>query len=305
MLLSVLSPNLFNLIFMKLLSTAPIVFLSCGSALAQNNPCLTLGVQTGVFNGGTLPLSSSQWNQLAPSVSDPDTSFFYSPTMRQGNGSFTEISVMIPLGSMKPLNGKLQPMGGVTLGIGTGPFSGTSWSRYNEFPYDTLISSQTGQQYFIDSINWKYQSKEYTASAVMIGLKIMLQTTLQKRWSMSFGGAVRYGFSYDRKVTATRGESSYYESITPYYSQTMYSGSSESQSTKGPASSLFWVSAPVEVNYRLGKRKHWQYMSLAIEGSIGSRTYWISGYGSATSLTYSAAVGLKYNFIKPHSTPYI
>ncbi len=85
---------------------------------------------------------------------------------------------------------------------------GTSFDKsfYKEYdqPFDTLISTQTGQEYLIDTFSRTDYSIRYRSSILCLDISYLLRYNPAARWNVYAGAGIRAGMSIENKLTIDR-----------------------------------------------------------------------------------------------------
>lgn len=131
------------------------------------------------------------------------------------------------------------------------------------FPYDTLTSSQTGEQYYLDSTTWKSYSMYHSSEQIRLDASLVYRTNAEARWSLFTGIGTMIGFAFNSVANI-----SYHESYTTGgYQTSSYSTNnyvSETHSTKNYLSTSLYI--PLGIDFRIGKnREFWKRIHLLYE----------------------------------------
>jgi hypothetical protein len=215
--------------------------------------------------------------------------------------------VAISIRNARPKN-DFQKYGQLRLGISTnrGQDFGWNYNKQTNFKVDTLASTATNQQYFIDSIvttndgitNW-YQD---------IGMQVaaMFSTNTKGRWSLYAGFAMAFGGSLYNKYAVS--SSSAYYITAPYMgansnnSNWGYGGRSSynytSQTKDMPSRRTMSVATPIGVQFRIGKRRDIaKHLRMNYEFSPSVTSISIAGVANAgRAVSADHMLGLVYAF---------
>jgi hypothetical protein len=161
-------------------------------------------------------------------------------------------------------------------------------SFYESAPYDTLTSSQTGQQTFIDSSHTKSYDMNHSNQQIRLDGAMIFRMFPEKRWSIHTGLGASVGMSY-RSNTEIR----YWESTSissgDYYEE---NGISESFKNKNSVGASLYI--PFGVDFGIGKkREFWMPFHLYAETRPSLNINSINGIGTSFSPGMSSAVGLR------------
>ncbi len=172
--------------------------------------------------------------------------------------------------------------------------------RIDRTPYDTLTSSQTGQQTFIDSIYRQSYQMDYRFQQVSLDVSLLFRTNPASRWSAYSGIGFTGGVSIKAETEIHYGTSRDEESRNDqrdYYS--FYDDADESRSEYHTNDSRLAMSVyvPVGVNFRLGKKKEfWQRLHAFVEMRPGVHFVNVPELGNFTSGYFQQGFGLRAAF---------
>ena len=198
----------------------------------------------------------------------------------------------------EPLNGFLrQPVLRVGFTYMNTSNLGAVFSRYTTTPYDTLTSSQTGNQVFVDSvfnqnINMNYQTQQLRLDGALI-----FQTSDKYRFSFHTGIGVSLGTAISSRTTINYWEEKYTsnnggESFSYY---TYGEGSAmKTETFKNKNGFAFTGYIPVGFNVRLGKnREFWKHLNVYAEMRPGLYVTAIPELATQTNFGLTSNLGLK------------
>ena len=187
------------------------------------------------------------------------------------------------------------PKGTLRIGISNvhSELLNTSGFNYEGYVVDTLISSQTGQMYYVDSTISNYYNGNYSNDQLRLDAAYIFEVNAGKRWAFHAGLGLSIGMSY-RSTTTLRAE----EYIQPYSG---YEGTSNTQNIESESYGNFMVMGgsayiPLGINFKLGnKREFWKPFVIYNEfrptiqlNSIPNNTVKLNvGFGSTLGLRYN------------------
>ena len=187
------------------------------------------------------------------------------------------------------------PKGTLRIGISNvhSELLNTSGFNYEGYVVDTLISSQTGQMYYVDSTISNYYNGNYSNDQLRLDAAYIFEVNAGKRWAFHAGLGLSIGMSY-RSTTTLRAE----EYIQPYSG---YEGTSNTQNIESESYGNFMVMGgsayiPLGINFKLGnKREFWKPFVIYNEfrptiqlNSIPNNTVKFNvGFGSTLGLRYN------------------
>lgn len=158
-------------------------------------------------------------------------------------------------------------------------------------PYDTLVSTQTGQMYFIDSSNMRNMSMSYNTDQIGLDLSMVYRTDPSARWSLHGGIGVLLSYSFNATTSI------YYHSVS---SISNYSGNTygeviyeyEHFRNKGFISPTVYL--PLGIDFRVGKnRDFWNRIHLFYELRPSISFAFISEYGDLLRVNLTNGLGLR------------
>lgn len=163
-------------------------------------------------------------------------------------------------------------------------------SFYESAPYDTLTSSQTGAQSFVDSSYSKSYEMNYSNQQVRLDGALIFRMFSEKRWSLQAGLGASFGMSYRATTSLRYWESSSINSNTlSYYNE---SGKSETFQNKNSLGASLYI--PLGVDFCIGKkREFFMPFHLYAETRPSLNINSINGIGTSFSPGMSSAVGLR------------
>lgn len=171
------------------------------------------------------------------------------------------------------------------------------FSRYTTLPYDTLTSSQTGEQYFLDSIYDEGLSMRYSAQQLRLETSLIFRTDPLKRWSLYAGVGMTFGISYmatttiDYRISSSLSSSNFQS----YYSTNDYQEKQEYFMNETNWSSSFFI--PMGVDFCLGKkREFWKRMHVYYEMKPSITYTSIPELKRITNVNMINSFGLKVSF---------
>lgn len=248
-------------------------------ALAQEtkpeNRSVEIAILSGFGNSYSVGLSNDTWSKHTPGFVIPTDSLGY----QQNSDLFYAIGERA---SFLPVNSyvlgsvhvsyrnafldakKIRSSAGIVFGSGIGYQSSQSWTKNEVFTIDTLTSSQTGQQYPVDSTHNQTIGRSYSANEFMVGVSHFFQTDPSRRFSLYLGINASYGFSVNSRVYT-------YESNWSSVDPNIGSGNSYENKfelvelSDAPKAHSLALQVPVELSYRPWKNgKALQGLSVAL-----------------------------------------
>ena len=288
----------------SILSIGALLFASCLLNAQGSTPKVNyeLGISTGLTSSTNSNLDDV-WSKLDSDFISPsqDDSFYYYNNYHYLLSS----SVWNVNFSIKPNVGeqKLKPVFRFSYQYSNGLYAQESWFKNSEYPYDTLTSSNNGQQYYIDSILYKGLNRYYTSNLHQISVGVLIERGVKKRFTFYTGFEVGIGITSGNKITTSDYESysfrgypehkSYQAYNNNYYSNYSSNRSEKRQATLGSISS----NIPLGVKFTLGKKDNFLSRTmLYYEISGGTNVYFNSQIGAINQFYLKNLFGLKYTF---------
>ena len=137
------------------------------------------------------------------------------------------------------------------------------FGRFQEWsgPYDTLVSSQTGQQYYVDTVRMRSVSAYWGADVLALDGAYMLQTDLTRRWSFYGGIGLQAGILFNQELQLSRMETFSETGMT--YEMDVELEQRNYRMNTGFSSTVYM---PLGIDFRIGKKRPlWQQVHLVYE----------------------------------------
>jgi hypothetical protein len=128
-------------------------------------------------------------------------------------------------------------------------------------PYDTLVSTQTGQVFYTDTSRMHSMSGFWGADVLALDASYLLQTDPSRRWSFYGGIGLQAGLLFNQQIQLTRmeifSESGLSNTMDVQVEQRSY------RMNTGLSSTLY---LPLGIDFRVGKKRPlWQQVHLVYE----------------------------------------
>jgi hypothetical protein len=127
-----------------------------------------------------------------------------------------------------------------------------------ESPYDTLVSQQTGQEYYVDSITEKRYYAEYFSDILLLEMSAIWRTKAQKRWAFFGGVGIGAGLSLNANTEIAYTRRAWLQTSSKedfsYPNYTNNNQEFELESFRNKTSSFYTVFFPLGIEWRLGKK---------------------------------------------------
>ncbi|MFM2135218.1 MAG: hypothetical protein RL021_618 [Bacteroidota bacterium] len=174
--------------------------------------------------------------------------------------------------------------------------------REERFPYDTLISTQTGTQYYTDSVHYEQYRFTYGNRQLRVDGNLLFRLHPEKRWVLQGGIGMSLGYSYSSTCELeyrTRDDAG---GGYGYFGPSWYSGAydqignQQKDREEFENSNVFGggIYVPLGLDFRVGKRRDfWKPIHFYFESRPGIEFNAIPGKGLQVSVSSSAGFGLR------------
>ncbi|AEV31821.1 hypothetical protein Oweho_0808 [Owenweeksia hongkongensis DSM 17368] len=164
---------------------------------------------------------------------------------------------------------KLSPQLRIGLTYTNGVSLYSNYWNEDRFAYDTLTSSRTGNQTFVDSVNYDSYDMNYHSDNIVLDVSLIFRTNPAARWSFYGGVGVMGGMAINANTIIYHYNNSYIENQNDdQYFERQYSDSSldEMETVRNDNSFLVSGYIPMGVDFRLGKKRElWKRTHLFFE----------------------------------------
>jgi hypothetical protein len=209
-----------------------------------------------------------------------------------GRGNFSSVQLGLTF--------KNHPNALLRVGLSNMGVSGlqNSYSKQDYFPYDTLTSSLTGEQTFIDSVSSQSYFMNHSSRQIRLDAALIFRTDASARWSLFAGIGASLGVNYNATTYISYYRNSYINSQngTSYnYGYNNGSEKTESFTTKNYLTTTAYI--PMGVDFRIGKNKvFWKRLHLYYEIKPSISMTQIPALRTMTTVNMTQALGLKVSF---------
>lgn len=169
-----------------------------------------------------------------------------------------------------------------------------TYGRDENYPYDTLVSTQTGEPIYVDSNVSRYLQMEHYCEELRFDVSYQIQTNPDARFCFHVGLGGGIGLNFNSKTLISYSE--YYSINATYYGRhgQIYS---EQESIRNNAFANATVFLPIGGSFRISKAKpFWNQLSLFSELRPSLYFAKIRNYGILWQPSNSVLIGLKYKF---------
>jgi hypothetical protein len=152
------------------------------------------------------------------------------------------------------------------LGVGYSFDTYLQTNAYKEehFAYDTLVSMQTSQMYFIDSVSTSSTNAYGTVDYVSFDASLVYRTNAEKRWSFYGGLGLNFALGFNNIVNVGSSKGAYITATDGSPVNWTRESTNEMYSVRNPFSATLFL--PLGVDFRIGeKREFWEKVHLMSE----------------------------------------
>jgi hypothetical protein len=255
-----------------------------------------------VFNA--TPATLNDFNELAEGsmLLARDYSGFNRSDFGATNGA-GGFEVMLGMGLRNKDKSGYRQSAQLRVGVGYSSVSSLSANYHQDErkPYDTLVSSQTGNSVFVDSVTHRNLSLNYNTDNVRLDVSMIFRTTGVSRWSLYGGVGVRANYSFNGYTSVNyyeqKGTEQERQDFNGYYGYGLdfEDSQSENEVFRSNESSFGGaVYVPLGVDVRFGKTSDfWTKIHLFGEVRPGLDFSNIPTYGSVTQGFLQFGLGLR------------
>ena len=230
-------------------------------------------IHTGLFVERNPSGNLADFKTLAPKsnlLNGNFTNFNTNNGISMNSNTMFSILIGIKFSDKKKTSYKSNPL----LRVGFSYFSGTSLTGYlykeTRKTYDTLTSSQTGQNIYIDSLTVQAYGMNYSSQQLRFDGSVIFRSDPTARWSLFIGIGITTGISINAKTQIyyskySRVENQYFNNNSTSFPS---SGSGDYKSENFKQKNNFGASAfiPLGIDFRIGrKREFWKRTHLFYE----------------------------------------
>jgi hypothetical protein len=174
----------------------------------------------------------------------------------------------------------------------------SSYARHEErTTYDTLISSSTGDVYYIDSVSLTYLDMNYQTQQIKLDLSLLFRTNPEARWNLFGGIGAQVGTSINAQTKIHKYEGFYLNNMTNpqsgYYTQNNNSDHTTETTTN---QNIFSASiyTPMGVDFRISnKNEFFQKIHLFYEMRPALNITSIPELRTTTNAAFGFGFGMK------------
>jgi hypothetical protein len=250
-------------------------------------------LQTGFQYYPAETTSLEDFQKLAPNsiLLKEDLPSYNSIGYYNGRGNFSSVQLGLTF--------KNHPNALLRVGISTMGVSGlqNSYSKQDYFPYDTLTSSATGEQTFIDSVSSQSYFMNHSSRQIRLDAALIFRTDASARWSLFAGIGASLGVNYNATTYISYYMNNYINGQDGNYYGYSNNGSEKTESftTKNYLTTTAFI--PMGVDFRIGKNQaFWKRLHLYYEIKPSISMTQIPALRTITTVNMTQALGLKVSF---------
>lgn len=265
---SIFSLCLKNQIMFRISYLLSSALLIASQIVAQENLTGTSRFELGIYHNmsSELPInfSTTVWDNVVPNFNQLETGY---TTLNQSgyqwnySNPFTYLRGTFSFGNTTN-NKWFKPKLAFTFGGFSNIFLSNNFSQERRFVYDTLTSSQSGNQYFMDSVYQIDRHRNFDAQLISFGVGAHFEKAITKRFSAEFGCDAIYSFAMNARIHAFEFKSAY----TTQSGNSMFSYSDHYNSYYGQGKdlavsdainmsvSILTLQLPIEINMVLSTK---------------------------------------------------
>jgi hypothetical protein len=252
-------------------------------------------LQTGFQYYPAETTSLEDFRKLAPNsiLLKEDLPSYNSFGYYNGRGNFSSVQLGLTF--------KNHPNALLRVGLSNMGVSGlqNSYSKQDNFPYDTLTSSATGEQTFIDSVSSQSYFMNHSSRQIRLDAALIFRTDASARWSLFAGIGASLGVNYNATTYISYYRNNYInnQNGNSYYNGYSNNGSEKTETftTKNYLTTTAYI--PMGVDFRIGKNQaFWKRLHLYYEIKPSISMTQIPALRTITTVNMTQALGLKVSF---------
>lgn len=180
----------------------------------------------------------------------------------------------------------------------------SNFTKTTHIPYDTLISTQTGQLTYLDSTIRENVGITYTSRQIRLDAAIVYMTSPLSLWSLYAGAGMTAGLSITTKTNldyskyVTLVETSQFGGGSSIVHYGLFEDNGKSEEFTNKINYGYSVYAPLGMSFKLGKRHHiLKMISINLELSPSIHGSSIQELKTTINTNIGLAVGMKISWI--------
>ncbi|MEX2380055.1 MAG: hypothetical protein WD530_04895 [Vicingaceae bacterium] len=164
---------------------------------------------------------------------------------------------------------------------------------------DTLISTSSGQEYYVDSVESEDYTLNYDADFLVLDASLIIGSNPMNRWSFYGGFGLSAGMNFNTTARIFSTKDQYIDSRGNYNNPRNHWDPEfrEEVFRKNETGLALMLTMPLGVNFRLSKdKKIWENLSLFLEAKPALSYFSVSGIDNSFYASTFNSFGLKYSF---------
>lgn len=178
----------------------------------------------------------------------------------------------------------------------TGVFFAANKYRVTQTTIDTLVAQQSGELYFVDSVNTRSYSASYGSNQLRLDIAALYSTNREARWSLYGGIGINAGFSLYAQTYVSYRESTNEKINIGYYEINNRGQNLDNvdESIRNKMNTVFSGYVPLGIDFRIGKhRPFWKQVHLTHELNPTLRITYIPELGTYPEALLFQQFGIK------------
>lgn len=222
---------------------------------------------------------------------------------RQGSNSNPGSLVVMGFGLQKQHSKHNAPIFRIALSYGSGISSDLSYAKSTLFRVDTLTSSQTGKQYFIDSQQVQQIRMQQNTQILQLDVSAIWRTHNPNKFKLFAGIGIVGGKTINRETSVFYGTYAAVGQYNPYMGRygmggPYSSGSGSVESYKNSNQTAYGVYIPFGVDYQLSKKPGLlKHFSLFTEVRYRIQVLQTNSNSSSLNANFTGNLGLRIQLI--------
>ena len=191
------------------------------------------------------------------------------------------------------------------IGLTYSSSSRLSTSNYGEkrSPYDTLASTQTGNETYIDSVYTERYSMDYNSEQIQVNASLIFRTDPEARWSLFSGIGFTAGISINSSTGIHYLSEDWKEEVQSNDGLSVNNQhqdrkiiEDEFETFENETNYGFSAYIPIGVDFRIGKKKEfWKKTHLFYEVQPTLNVYTIPELGTFNNVNFRHGIGVRMN----------
>jgi hypothetical protein len=253
-----------------------------------------------------VPLSLADFKILAPQsiLLNANLNGFTSGTSNYGTntGGFNP-SIGIQFANKSQTGYRANPILRIGFNLNGSTSEKLSYNKEDKYRVDTLTSSQTGEQIYIDSFVRESYSFYYSYKTIGVDVALLFRTNPKARWSIyggvgaNFGAAINSNLYLSNYKNSGRNNTFYYNGFSNSTGNSYTTIQTENFDGQNNTAKTASVYLPLGIDFRVGKRREFfKRVHLFLETRPSFSFVNFNNMYSQTDITNMAGLGLRVNW---------